>query len=603
MPLKYLSFIVYGLSFSCLSAHIEPGLLAMPTAQSLQLENEKALKAAECLHTLCDRFFDYSMTEFPETATFVGWPGCHGKWTDCSFEAIARREIALKNFLEALASIAPADLPVSEQINHALLKHELLEWQQSISFKSHYMPVNQMDGVHLDVQRIISIMPTDTVEQYQNILERLEGVPLLIDQNIELLKKGLELGITPPQLTLRDVPQQVLNQISPDPIQSILFQPFRSFSNSLSSLEKEVLVEKAKKVLQHKVFPAFNKFYTFLVQDYIPGCRTTLGLSDLPNGKAWYAYRVRSSTTTQLTPEEIHEIGMKEVKRIRQAMKQIVDEISFNGSLDDFVLYLKEDPVFYFKDRESLLTAYRDIVKRIESALPQLFGKLPHLPFEIIPVPSHSEKSQPAAYYMPGSVKAGRPGYFYLNAYDLKRRPKWEMETLTLHEAIPGHHLQISLAQEMDELPNFRKYSNYTAYVEGWGLYSESLGKELGLYQNPYFQFGRLTFEMLRAVRLVVDTGLHALGWSRQQAIDFFKTYVGINEHEIITEIDRYLVMPGQALAYKIGERKIKELRALASQTLGENFDIRAFHDEILGNGALPLDILENHMKKWMQNR
>ena len=326
-------------------------------------------------------------------------------------------------------------------------------------------------------------------------------------------------------------------------------------------------------------------------------------MTDMPDGQDWYAFRVRQMTTTDMTPQEIHDLGLSEVARIRAQMDRVIEESGFEGSFEDFTEFLRTDAQFYFDQPEELLAAYRDISKRADPELVKLFGKLPRLPYGVVPVPSYAEKSQTTAYYQQGSLEAGRPGNFYANTYDLKTRPKWEMEALTLHEAVPGHHLQISIAQELEDLPWFRRFGGETAFVEGWGLYSESLGEEMGFYKDPYSKFGQLTYEIWRAIRLVVDTGMHALGWTRQEAIDFFKANTGKTEHDIVVEVDRYIVWPGQALAYKIGELKIKELRAMAKDELGDAFDIRAFHDQVLGNGALPLRVLETHIKEWVASQ
>jgi uncharacterized protein (DUF885 family) len=323
-------------------------------------------------------------------------------------------------------------------------------------------------------------------------------------------------------------------------------------------------------------------------------------MTDLPDGSAWYAYNVKTRTTTDMTPQEIHELGLREVKRIRGEMDKVIAQSGFEGTFAEFCHYLQTDPKFYYTDAEELLRGYRDIAKRIDPELVKLFGTLPRAPYGVKAVPTYAEKSQTTAYYMRGSSKAGRAGYFFANTYALDTRPKWEMEALTVHEAVPGHHLQISIAQELDDVPEFRRWGGYTAFIEGWGLYSESLGEELGLYQDPYSKFGQLTYEMWRAVRLVVDTGMHSMGWTRQEAIDFFAVNTGKQLHDITVEIDRYIVWPGQALAYKIGELTFKRLRAEAETALGDDFDIRKFHDACLENGALPMDILEKRVRTWI---
>jgi uncharacterized protein (DUF885 family) len=348
------------------------------------------------------------------------------------------------------------------------------------------------------------------------------------------------------------------------------------------------------------VLPAWRQLHRFLSDRYVPGARETIGLSAVPDGEAWYAFAVRQYTTTGMAPSEIHALGLREVARIRAAMDSIIRQTGFTGSFADFIQFLRTDPRFFFTDTASLLREYRDIAKRIDPGLIRLFGRLPRTPYGVIAVPPYSERNVTTAYYMPGSPEAGRPGYFYANTYDLKARPKWEMEALTVHEAVPGHHLQIALAQELENVPEFRNHLGFTAFVEGWGLYSESLGHDLGLYTDPYSRFGALTYDMWRAVRLVLDTGLHSMGWSRQQAIDYFAANSSKPLHDITVEVDRYISWPGQALAYKIGQLKIRELRDHAQRELGNAFDVREFHDEVLGAGAIPLNILDARIRAWV---
>jgi uncharacterized protein (DUF885 family) len=415
-----------------------------------------------------------------------------------------------------------------------------------------------------------------------------------------LLDRGLAEGITPPKVTLRDVPAQVESLLVDDPMTSPMLKAFQSFPDAVPGPERERLKREAAAAFTGQVVPAYRKLHGYLVNTYLPAARESIATGDLPNGKAWYAYLAHSYTTTDLTPEQIHQIGLAEVARIRTQMDAQMAATGFKGSFAEFCNFLRTDPRFFYDKPEDLLTGYRDIAKRIDPELVKLFGKLPRLPYGVIPVPAYSEKSQTTAYYEEGSLAAGRPGEFNANTYDLKSRPKWEMEALTSHEAVPGHHLQLALAQELEGVPEWRRYDDYTAFVEGWGLYSESLGGEIGLYKDPYSRFGQLTYEIWRAIRLVVDTGIHTMGWTRQQAIDYFKANSAKAEHDIEVEIDRYIVSPGQALAYKLGELKIKEMRAYAQKELGDRFDIRAFHDHVLGNGAVPLDLLERNIKAWV---
>ncbi|HEX8309765.1 MAG TPA: DUF885 domain-containing protein, partial [Chthoniobacteraceae bacterium] len=417
------------------------------------------------------------------------------------------------------------------------------------------------------------------------------------------LERGRASGVTPARITLRDVPEQIRNVTPRKAEESPLLQPFVRIPESIASEDRERLSAEAQSLYQSKLLPAFQKLHDYVERDYLPAARESIAWSDLPQGAEWYAHNVRYHTTTELTPQQIHEIGVREVARIRGEMDVVIKEADFKGSFDEFIKFLRTDEQFYFERDEDLLKAYRDICKRIDPELGRLFGKLPRLPYGVRPVPPHAQKSQTTAYYERGSTRTGRAGYFYANTHNLDARPSWEMEALTLHEAVPGHHLQIALAQELEDVPEWRKNDSYTAYVEGWGLYAESLGEELGLYGDPYQKFGKLTYEMWRACRLVVDTGMHALGWSRDRAIDFMREYSGKTEHNIIVEVDRYIGWPGQALAYKIGELKIKELRQRATARLGGKFDIRAYHDLILGQGAVPLDVLEKIVDGWIEEQ
>jgi uncharacterized protein (DUF885 family) len=556
---------------------------------------------SERLQKLFDLSWDYVMHSSPEFATSVGYPGLNDRWSDASFEAIEFSRATSHKILEALLSIDRARLKPSEQVNYDLARRRLERGIEGERFHAEYLAITQVGGVQQGIPQLLAVTPARNVKDYEDLLARLRGIPTVIDQTIALLDKGLQEGITPPRVTLSEVPAQVGNLLVDDPLKSPMLKAFQKFPSTISAAEQERLQGAAVQAFNERVAPAFRKLQSYLANTYLPAARESIAMSDLPDGKAWYAYNVKGQTTTDLTPEQIHQIGLAEVKRIRQQMEELMTKTGFKGSLQDFFTFLRTDPRFFYDRPEDLLAGYRDIAKRIDPELVKVFGKLPRLPYGVIPVPSYSEKSQTTAYYEAGSLAAGRPGYFNANTYDLKSRPKWEMEALTAHEAVPGHHLQISLAQELEDVPQWRRYDDYTAFVEGWGLYAESLGDEIGLYKDPYSKFGQLTYEMWRAVRLVVDTGMHAKGWTRQQAIDYFKANAGKAEHDIEVEVDRYIVWPGQALAYKIGELKLKELRAYAEKELGTKFDVRAFHDHVLGNGALPLDLLEKNIKGWVE--
>ena len=591
-------------SFSTGSFGDYQGEIKVLTARMQELSGDKTgLSDSERFKEIVDMTYDYTMLSHPEYATYLGDPRGQDRWTDNSEAITQQRKQDGKTLLAALANINRNELAASEQVNYDLLydiQERNIEGQQ---FPNEYMPLNQMGGVQQDIARMMAIVQPKNVEDYSNMIARLEKTPEVVDQTIAWMRKGMEAGVTPPAITLRDVPQQIRNQLVDEADKSPLLAAFQKFPASVDSLQQESLKKQASAAFSEKIAPAFEKLLVFVENEYIPAARKSIAMRDLPNGEAWYAYNVKQRTTTDLTPEQIHKIGLSEVKRIRGEMNGIIESTGFEGSFEDFLVFLRTDPQFYHTTKEGLLREYRDIAKRADPELMKLFGKLPRTPYGVIPVPSYAEKSQTTAYYQGGSVKAGRPGNFFANTYALETRPRWEMEALTLHEAVPGHHLQLALQDELEDVPWFRRAGGYTAFIEGWGLYSESLGVEMGFYQDPYSKFGQLTYEMWRAIRLVVDTGMHHLGWSRQQAIDYFMENAGKQEHDVIVEVDRYIVWPGQALAYKIGELKIKELRAWATDELGEDFDIRGFHDEVLGKGALPLSVLDANIKAWVKEQ
>ena len=566
----------------------------------MSLAQQPAVPDSVRLQQLFAQHWQYTMREYPEYATAVGYPGQNARWTDFSLDAIARRKRELNDPLRVLQTIDRSKLSADGQLNYDLFRRNLTDALDESRYPGELMPVTQLDGVQQDVPSTIARMPAGTVREYEDIVARLRAVPVLVNQTMVLLQRGLAAGVTPSQVTLRDVPSQAQDLVVDDPLKSPMLQAFTKFPAEVSAADQQRLRAAAVTAYRDSVAPAFRTLSAFLRDKYVPGCRTTIGIRDLPNGMAWYQVRVRRSTTTSLTPEQIHAIGLAEVKRIRAEMDSVIAASGFKGSFADFVQFLRTDPRFYWTNADDLLRASRELMKRIDPELVKLFGTLPRLPYGVSPVPSYSERSQTTAYYQPGSPLAHRAGTYFVNTYNLPARPKWEMEALSLHEAVPGHHLQIALAQELDNVPEFRRFGGYTAFVEGWGLYSESLGGELGLYQDPYSKFGQLTYEMWRAVRLVIDTGMHTMGWTRAQAIDYFKSNTAKTEHDITIEVDRYIVWPGQALAYKIGELKIKELRAYAASTLGDKFDIRAFHDQVLGAGAVPLDVLEARIHAWV---
>ncbi|MFI5362215.1 MAG: DUF885 domain-containing protein [Elusimicrobiota bacterium] len=573
-----------------------------PTAyeQSLaDLAGDHSLAEKTKLWKLFDAYWDHQMTEFPDWATQVGYPGQNARWTDLSFEAVARRKREVAAPMTPLLSIDRSKLDPADRVNYDLLKYQTELDVEGSRFKDELMPINQMGGINTSAPDLFHAMPAATARDYEDMIARLKALPKAIDQTIALMREGLKEGITVPKIILRDVPDQIKAQVVDDPEKSAFYEPFKKLPSGLPAADRDRLTAEARKAVADAVVPAYRKLAEFFVTEYLPHCRETIALTSLPDGEAWYAHNVRAQTTTDFSPQKIHEIGVAEVARIHKEMEAVIQETGFKGNFSEFSKFMRTDPQFFYKDPKDLLIGYRDIAKRIDPELITVIGKLPRLPYGVLPVPAYMEKSQTTAYYWPGSVIAGRAGTFYANTYDIGSRPKWEMETLTLHEAVPGHHLQIALALEMSDLPAFRKNGEFTAYTEGWGLYSESLGSRLGLYETPYYRYGQLTYEMWRAVRLVVDTGMHSLGWSRRQAIDYFKENTSKTDHDITVEVDRYIAWPGQALAYKIGQMKMLELRERAKKELGDRFDIRAFHDAVLETGSVPLDVLDRHIADW----
>jgi uncharacterized protein (DUF885 family) len=555
------------------------------------------------------------LSEAPETATAVGVRGFDDRWSDDSPTGVETRRRHLARSLEELRSIRPEALPSSGRLEFDLYRDLLENADFGLRFgddpfpyqfgmpRNLWMPLTQMDGIQTSAADILDLQPRETVRDYEDILRRLEGLSVAVEQNLALLEAGLAKGYSPPRYSIRGVTDQVAGLVPDDPRSSALLKPFSDFPARVGEAERARLVADARRTYTDRVAPAFAKLHRYLTERYLPACRESVGASALPDGRALYAYRVRWQTTTDQTPEEIHEVGLREVARIRAAMQAIIERTGFTGSFVEFLRFLKADPRFYYTRAEDLLDGYRVIAKRADPGLARLFGRLPRLPYGVIAVPEYRAPSSPAAYYIGGAPATGRPGYFYANTHAVGSRPRWQMEALVLHEAVPGHHLQIALAEELSELPDYRRHSSPTAFVEGWGLYAESLGEELGFYEDPYSKFGQLSLEMWRAIRLVVDTGLHAKGWSREQAIDLFRQYTGMTELEVGVEVDRYIVWPGQALAYKIGQLKFRELRAFAEARLGERFDVRAFHDVVLAHGALPLRLLEQRTRAWVEAR
>ena len=460
------------------------------------------------------------------------------------------------------------------------------------------MRLNQRGGVQ-DYYLYGNRLNFTDLQSYKNWFERVKGYTQNVRNSLEINKEGLELGYTQPKLVTRGVSAQIGAMLEKDLEDHPYFKIFKNVGDVASSEDALALQNEVKEYIQNVLNPTYQELYDFLVNEYLPESRDTIGISDVPNGKEWYEYLARYHTTTNLTPDEIHEIGLREVAKIRAEMEDIIEQVGWEGDFNSFLQYLRTDPRFYYETGEELLQAYRAMSKEIDAYMPTLFNKLPRAPYGVIPIPMESAPFTTTAYY--NAPSKGRPGYYYANLYMPEVRPKYEIPVLSVHEAVPGHHHQISLAQEMENVPNFRKYLSITAFVEGWGLYSEQLGESMGIYDDPYDKFGQLTYDMWRAVRLVVDTGMHYKNWSREDAVNLFLENTAKTEQDINNEVDRYIAWPGQALAYKIGQLKIMELRDKSKEALGDDFDIKDFHDHILSFGSIPLNILEEKVDEFIE--
>lgn len=551
------------------------------------------------LHALFDAAWKQSLADDPVEASRLGVHDYDDLWPDVSLGAIESRYQRDKGILKQLDGIDRATLSPADRINDRLFRRDREDRVAGHRFGGYLLPVNQREGIQ-DAGNLADSLRFDRAGDYEAWLARMERFPAYVDQTIELMREGIRRGAVHSKVVIKRVPRQVENQIVDDAEKSLFYQPFAEFPASIPADAQQRYRQKAAEIILNQINPAYQRLLAFLINEYLPACYDDVGAWQMPEGRDFYAFEARRFTTTDLTPDEIHEIGVSEVARIRQEMDEIVGQVEWKGTFREFLDHLRTDPQFYYDDPQELLEAYQALCKRIDPQLVKLFGRLPRIPYGVEPIPDQMAPDTTTAYYRPLAADGSRAGTFFVNLYKPESRPKYEMEVLSAHEAVPGHHLQIALAMELKDLPEFRRYSGYTSYVEGWALYSESLGEELGLYQDPYSKFGQLTYEMWRAVRLVVDTGIHHKHWSRQRAIDFFAANTPKALLDIENEIDRYIAWPGQALAYKIGELKIKELRAKAERELGDRFDLRAFHDAVLANGAVTLDVLESQIDSWV---
>ena len=555
----------------------------------------------EQLHQLFDQDWERGLKDYPEGATFLGDARYNDRWTDWSPAAIEARNAADRAVLDKLAKIPRAKLPPAEQVNYDLFKQQ---YEFAVAFQRFRLEQVPLSPIGFDgfgsAATLATLQPFATTGDYEKWLKRLQAYGTLVDQNMALMRAGMAGKRMPSREPMTRLVAQLKGFATDTVEDNPLYAPLKTIPAAVPAADAGRLRAQAAAAIRDVVNPAWQRFNAFYDKEYLPACRATIAAEDFPDGEALYAMLVRLRTTTELTPDQIHAIGLSEVARIRAEMEKIREQVKFKGDLQAFFKFLRTDKQFYFKTGEELLAAYRVLAKKIDPQLVKMFATLPRTPYGVEAVPALEAPNQTTAYYRQPSEDGSRAGYFYANLYKPETRPKWEMEALSAHEAVPGHHLQIAIGQELGELPKFRRQAGYTAFVEGWALYSESLGGELGLYTDPYSKFGQLTYEMWRAVRLVVDTGIHHKGWTRQQAIDFFKANAAKTDNDIAVEVDRYISWPGQALGYKLGELRIKALRARAREALGDKFDVRRFHDVVLGNGAVPLDVLERYVDAWI---
>ena len=550
------------------------------------------------LDDVIERHWQWVLEQYPERRLEYGDRSGNASWADRSPEAFRQRYEDEGRFVSQLEQIEPATLSADGRVNRSMLLRELRDNRSEFEDGLHLIALDMRSGPQ-HWHSMIDYLPMETEQDYLDWLMRLKALPEQLTQYQALLDEGLQKERTQAQIVMSRVPAQIQSLLDVDASDSPFFKAFSTLPDHFDASQQETLKKEAREIIERELNPAFKQLLTFLEERYLPAARAP-GIGSLPGGKQVYTRLAQHFTTTDMTPDEIHDIGLREVARIRGEMGAVIEEVGFEGDIAAFNAFLRTDPQFYYDSPEALLEGYQAVSKRLDPGLVKLFGKLPRAPYGVRPIPDEEAPDTTTAYYMRPAIDGSRPGWYYVNLYQPEVRPKFEMEVLSVHESVPGHHLQIALAQELTGLPEFRRNGGFTAFIEGWGLYSERLGYDMGLYTDPYSRYGQLVYDMWRAVRLVVDTGMHYFGWDRQRAIDYFLANAAKSEADIVNEIDRYIGWPGQALAYKIGQLKMLQLRAEAEEALGEQFDIRDFHDEMLGAGALPLDVLEARMDEWL---
>ncbi len=586
--------MVRGLGVALLLAGTVAGAQSTSGAGSGTLDARR-----DQLKNLLAEEWEYELKESPEMATMFGDYRYNDKLSDASLKHIRESNEKSKQWLARFEAIDTTGFPEQEALNKSLMVRNLTEGIEGYDLKTWEMPVNQMSGIHLDIAQFIPILPFNTMKQYDDYLARLKQVSRLFDQTIEVCELGRKDGLMPPKFLLEKVPGQARAIGTPAGDANVFASPLKKFSADVSAADQKRLHDQILAVIDTQVRPAYAHFADYVEKTYAPAGRAHEGMWSLPNGDALYRFAIRSSTTTNMDPQAIHELGMSEVKRIEAEQLAIAQKLG-GKDLASFRESLKTNPKTFPTSADDLLNHYRGYIAQMRPKLPELFGLLPKAPVEVVAMESFRDKEGAAADYNTGTPDGKRPGRVNVNTYDWQHRSLLTVESTAYHEGIPGHHMQLSVAQELPSLPPFRQHAGYTAYVEGWALYSERLGKEVGFYQDPYSDFGRLNDELLRACRLVLDTGVHYKHWTRQQMVDFFHAHSGEDEADVQAETDRYIAWPAQALAYKLGQLKITELRERTKAQLGPKYDVRKFHDEILDGGALPLDVMDVRVQNWI---
>jgi uncharacterized protein (DUF885 family) len=560
--------------------------------------------ADDSFHAFLERYFEETLQRNPVMATAIGDERYNDQLPNSLGEAYRAEQASFdRKYLAGLTGFDREQLAGQDRLSYDVLRHDLEDDLASQRFPSWLEPISQFDSAPALFAQLgsgQSLQPFRTTKDYDDFLKRMDGIAVYLDQAVANMREGMTKGVTQPKAVMQKALAQLDALVVDDPDKSVFFGPIAAFPDGVAERERARLRDAYRAKIRDVVNPAYRRLRDFVRESYLPACRTSVGLAALPDGAAWYAYLVRNQTTTDLTPEAIHEIGLAEVARIRGEMEAVRKQVGFNGDLKAFFHHLETGDEFYFRKPGDLLAGYRDLQKKINALLPKEFDVFPKADYEVRPVEAFRAESAAGASYQSGTPDGSRPGVFYVNTFNLKAQPKFGMETLSLHEASPGHHFQVSLAQEITDLPRFRRFGGYTAYVEGWALYAESIGRELGCFTDPYQWYGRLSDEMLRAMRLVVDTGLHAKGWSREQAIQYMLDNSSMAESDVVAEVERYIVIPGQALGYKIGQLAISDLRASAEKELGPRFDVKAFHRVVLTNGALPISVLRTRVAEWV---